>query len=153
MKQKLKYLISVLMLAVALTASAQEGLNIAGVFQHYGKRHGSTMVQLSSDVLKIYEMTLYKSLSFKPTATGPYSLQWVITCIDQDKRRAKKIKETMLDGSLKSGYYQLPPQQRGINRFILFKMDNKRLRATLIYIEGTLTSAELVDMLFSKNKK
>lgn len=153
MKQKLKYFVSILMLAVALTASAQEGLNIADVFQHYGKRHGSTMVQLSSDVLKAYEMTLYKSLSFKPDITGTYGWQWVIACIDQDKRRAKKIKETILDGSLKSGYYQLPPQQRGVNRFILFKIDNRKGKATLIYIEGTLTSAELVDMLFSKNKK
>ena len=55
----------------------------------------------------------------------------------------------MLDGSLKSGYYQLPQVKNGVNRFILFKLGDRR-KATLIYIEGSLSSAELVDMLLKK---
>lgn len=150
MKKSLKYIWSAVLLCIALSASAQEGLYTNDVFQHYAKRHGSTMVQLSADVLKAYEMTLYKSLAFRPEGSGPYDWNWVVACIDQDKRRARKIKETILDGRLKSGYYQLPQVKKGINRFILFKGDDKRKRATLIYIEGTLNSAELVSMLFSK---
>jgi hypothetical protein len=150
MKSSLKYYLSALLLFVALSVSAQEGLYTNDIFQQYGRRRGSTMVQLSADVLKAYEMTLYKSLAFRPDSKGPYSWTWVVACIDQDKRHAKKIKETMLDGNLKSGYYQLPQARKGINRFILFKADDKRKRATLIYIEGTLNSAELVSMLFSK---
>lgn len=128
---------------------AQSDLQINDIFGHYAKRHGSTMVQLSEDVLRTYDMTFYKSLSFRPEHSGSYGLNWIVSCIDQDKRHAKKIKETMLDGNLKSGYYQLPQIRKGINRFILFntKEDHK---ATLIYIEGTLNSAELVDMLFKK---
>lgn len=149
MKKYLKYLIAVLLLVAPALMQAQENLRIGDVFSYYGKRHGSTMVQLSEDVIRTYDMTLYKSLSFRPESSGNKSLDWVIDCIDQDKRKAKKIKETMLDGSLKSGYYQLPQVKSGINRFILFKIGDKR-KATLIYIEGGLSSAELVDMLLSK---
>ena len=149
MNRKMKYYLSVILLLVSMSAFAQSGLYVGDIFQHYGKRHGSTMVQLSADVLKAYDMTLYKSLSFRPESSGPYSWLWIIACINQDKRRARKIKETMLDGNLESGYYQLPQARRGINRFILFKVNNKK-KATLIYIEGTLNSAELVYMLLSK---
>jgi hypothetical protein len=149
MKHRMKYVITACLLLFAVGMQAQEGLSIGNVFHQYAKRHGSTMVQLSADVLKMYDMTLYKSLSFKP-ASGSYGLQWVSACIDQDKRKAKKIKETLLDGQLQSGYYQLPQVQRGINRFILFKATSNWKKATLIYIEGTLSSAELVEMLFNK---
>lgn len=149
MNQKVKYYLSILLFLASMSAFAQSGLYTEDVFQHYGKRHGSTMVQLSADVLRAYDMTLYKSLSFRPEASGPYRWSWIIACIDQDKRRARKIKETMLDGSLESGYYQLPQARKGINRFILFKVNSKK-KATLIYIEGTLNSAELVSMLFSR---
>ena len=150
MKQKMRYILSTILLMVTISISAQEGLYIGDIFEHYGKRHGSTMVQLSADVLKPYDITLYKSLSFRPDASGPYNWTWIMACVDQDKHRAKKIKETVFDGNLKSGYYQLPKTKKGINRLILLKPADKGKRATLIYIEGTLNSAELVSMLFSK---
>ena len=149
MKKEIKYLIMLIMLFFTVNLSAQEGLRISDVFQYYGKKHGSTMVQLSSDVLSSYNMTLYISLSFHPSTKGDKGLDWVTDCINQDKKRAKKIKETMLDGKLQSGYYQLSQIQKGTNRFILFKINQKQ-KATLIYIEGSLDSAELVTMLFNK---
>jgi hypothetical protein len=134
---------------ISIQSIAQNGLNIAEVFGHYARKHGTTMVQLSADVLKAYEMTFYKSLLFKPETSGKYGLNWVEGCIDNDKKHARKIKETLLDGNLQSGYYQLPQIEKNINRFILFKL-NKKQKATLIYIEGKLSSAELVSMLFTK---
>lgn len=80
------------MLFFTVNLSAQEGLRISDVFQYYGKKHGSTMVQLSSDVLSSYNMTLYISLSFHPSTKGNKGLDWVTNCIDQDKKRAKKLK-------------------------------------------------------------
>ncbi len=138
-----------LTLFFAINLSAQEGLRIADVFRQYEKKHGTTMVQLSSEVLGSYNMTLYKSLSFQPSSTGKFGIDWVTECIELDKKKAKKIKETLLDGELHSGYYQLSQVQKGINRFILFKVNEKK-KATLIYIEGSLDSAELVSMLFNK---
>lgn len=149
MNKKLRCFFAALLLLVSIGVFAQDGLRIAEVFQHYAKHSGATMVQLSADVLRANDMTFYKSLSFHPPQNGSYGFSWVIECIDQDKRRAKKIKETILDGGLESGYYQLPQVKRGINRFILYKKGDKR-KATLIYIEGPLNSADLVSLLFSK---
>lgn len=149
MKRSFRYFIVTLLLFVSTGAFAQEGLHIVDVFQHYAKHSGSTMVQLSADVLRTYDMTFYKSLSFRPPQSGNYGIDWVIACINLDKRKAKKIKETILDGRLESGYYQLPQVRQGTNRFILFKAGNKK-KTTLIYIEGPLNSADLVSMLFSK---
>lgn len=149
MKNLTKYILSVLLLFAAVELQAQENLRIAEVFQYYGKKHGSTLVQLSEDILKSYNMTFYKSLSFRPPTTGEKELDWVTACIDCDKKRAKKIKETMLDGELNSGYYQLAQVKKGTNRFILFKVGAKN-KVTLIYIEGPLDSAELVSKLLTK---
>jgi hypothetical protein len=151
MKKSIKFVITILLLCLTTGLSAQSGLRINDVFRYYANKHGSAMVQLSEEVLKPYNMTFYKSLSFRPKESGSYSIHWITDCIDIDKKHAKKIKETMLDGNLKSGYYQLGQLQKGINRFILFKINEKR-QAALIYIEGELDSAELVSMLFSKKQ-
>lgn len=145
----MRYILLLTFLTCSLGFYGQEDLHIKNVFDHYARHHGSTMVQLSNDVLKIYDITLYKSLSFKPEISGKFNLDWVTYCIDEDKRKAKKIKETLFDGKLKSGYYQLPQVKKDINRFILFKQNDKG-RTTLIYIEGSLGSAELVNMIFSR---
>ena len=56
----------ILLLTVASgMARAQQGLQIASVFQKYGKQKGVTMVELSNEMLETYQMTLYKSLVFK----------------------------------------------------------------------------------------
>ena len=54
-----------LLLTFAAHAAAQQGLQIATVFQKYGKQKGVTMVELSNEMLETYQMTLYKSLVFK----------------------------------------------------------------------------------------
>lgn len=51
-----------LLLTFAAHAAAQQGLQIATVFQKYGKQKGVTMVELSNEMLETYQMTLYKSL-------------------------------------------------------------------------------------------
>ena len=54
-----------LLLTFAAHAAAQQGLQIATIFQKYGKQKGVTMVELSNEMLETYQMTLYKSLVFK----------------------------------------------------------------------------------------
>ena len=51
-----------LLLTFAAHAAAQQGLQIATVFQKYGKQKGVTMVELSNEMLETYQMTLYKVL-------------------------------------------------------------------------------------------
>lgn len=79
----------ILLLTVASgMARAQQGLQIASVFQKYGKQKGVTMVELSNEMLETYQMTLYKSLVFKDVEEAhahPFSTVWMLT-----KRRQRK---------------------------------------------------------------
>lgn len=137
----------VLLLTVASgMVRAQQGLQIASVFQKYGKQKGVTMVELSNEMLETYQMTLYKSLVFKDVEEA---LPDILNCLEADKRKARKVKEVVAGGQIQSGYYQLPQLKEDINRFILFKT-GKKGSATLIYIEGELDADDLVTMLFMK---
>ena len=137
----------ILLLTVASgMARAQQGLQIASVFQKYGKQKGVTMVELSNEMLETYQMTLYKSLVFKDDEEA---LPTILNCLDADKKKAKKVKEVVAGGQIQSGYYQLPQLKEDVNRFILFKT-GKKGSATLIYIEGELDADDLVTMLFMK---
>ncbi len=137
----------ILLLTVASgMARAQQGLQIASVFQKYGKQKGVTMVELSNEMLETYQMTLYKSLVFKDVEEA---LPTILNCLDADKKKAKKVKEVVAGGQIQSGYYQLPRLKEDVNRFILFKT-GKKGSATLIYIEGELDADDLVTMLFMK---
>ena len=137
----------ILLLTVASgMARAQQGLQIAYVFQKYGKQKGVTMVELSNEMLETYQMTLYKSLVFKDVEEA---LPTILNCLDADKKKAKKVKEVVAGGQIQSGYYQLPQLKEDVNRFILFKT-GKKGSATLIYIEGELDADDLVTMLFMK---
>ena len=109
----------ILLLTVASgMARAQQGLQIASVFQKYGKQKGVTMVELSNEMLETYQMTLYKSLVFKDVEEA---LPTILNCLDADKKKAKKVKEVVAGGQIQSGYYQLPQLKEDVNRFILFK--------------------------------
>ena len=137
----------ILLLTVASgMARAQQGLQIASVFQKYGKQKGVTMVELSNEMLETYQMTLYNSLVFKDVEEA---LPTILNCLDADKKKAKKVKEVVAGGQIQSGYYQLPQLKEDVNRFILFKT-GKKGSATLIYIEGELDADDLVTMLFMK---
>lgn len=137
----------VLLLTVASgMVRAQQGLQIASVFQKYGKQKGVTMVELSNEMLETYQMTLYKSLVFKDVEEA---LPDILNCLEADKRKARKVMEVVAGGQIQSGYYQLPQLKEDVNRFILFKT-GKKGSATLIYIEGELDADDLVTMLFMK---
>ena len=137
----------ILLLTVASgMARAQQGLQIASVFQKYGKQKGVTMVELSNEMLETYQMTLYNSLVLKDVEEA---LPTILNCLDADKKKAKKVKEVVAGGQIQSGYYQLPQLKEDVNRFILFKT-GKKGSATLIYIEGELDADDLVTMLFMK---
>ena len=137
----------VLLLTVASgMVRAQQGLQIASVFQKYGKQKGVTMVELSNEMLETYQMTLYKSLVFKDVEEA---LPDILNCLEADKRKARKVQEVVAGGQIQSGYYQLPQLKEDVNRFILFKT-GKKGSATLIYIEGELDADDLVTMLFMK---
>lgn len=148
MNKIIRTALTALLFAFATHAAAQQGLQIANVFQKYGKQKGVTMVELSNEMLEAYQMTLYKSLVFKDARDA---LPTILQCLEADKKKAKKVKEVVSGGQIQSGYYQLPQLKEDVNRFILFKT-GKKGSATLIYIEGELDVDDLVTMLFMKKE-
>lgn len=146
MNKIIRLTLTVLLLMISGHIIAQQNLKIASVFQKYGKQKGVTMVELSNELVDIYEMKLYKSLSFKDAT---HALPDILESLEEDRKRAKKVKEVVSEGQIQSGYYQLPQMKEDINRFILFKT-GKKGSATLIYLEGALDADDLVTMLFMK---
>ena len=126
---------------------AQQGLQIASVFQKYGNQKGVTYVELSKMLSKEWDINHYKSLKL---TKAEKALPDIYRCLEADKQHARKIKEVVSNGQIQSGYYQLPPIKDSINRFILFRT-GKKGDATLIYIEGEIDSDDLVTLMFSKD--
>ena len=124
----------------------QEDLKIKDVFRIYGKRKNVVMVELSKEMLDTYDITFYKSITIK---NDPEALSFIRKCLEKDQDGAHKIKEVMSDGGIISAYYQIPGKNSDINRFILFKVNEKNV-VTLIYIEGELDSDDLITILFTK---
>lgn len=146
MNKVIRIALMILLLTTASGMYAQQGLQIASLFQKYGKQKGVTMVELSNELLETYQMTLYKSLVFK---NAEEAMPVILKSLEADKKKAKKVKEVVSGGQIQSGYYQLPQLKEDVNRFILFKTGQKGT-ATLIYIEGELDADDLVTMLFMK---
>ena len=70
-------------------AYAQSGLCISSIFKEYGSHNGGTMVELSNDMLKNYNIMLYTSITFKDVT--PY-LPAILQCLDDDKDTNKSRK-------------------------------------------------------------
>ena len=103
------------------------------------------MVELSKEMLEMYNMKHYKSISIKDDAEA---LKFVRQCLEEDHHGARKIKEITDEGGIISAYYQLKTSNNAQNRFILFNLSEKKL-ITLVYIEGDLDSDDLITLLFS----
>lgn len=146
MSKMIRITLAFLLFLTSSHLMAQQDLQIASVFRKYSKHKGVTMVELSNELIDIYEMKLYKSISFKDAGSA---LPHILKCLEEDRKKAKKVKEVISEGQIQSGYYQLPQMKEGTNRFILFKT-GKKGTATLIYLEGVLDADDLVTLLFMK---
>lgn len=135
------------LLPVLVEASVtQDDLKIKDVFRIYGKQKNVVMVELSKEMVDMYDVTFYKSITIK---NDPEALTFIRKCLETDQNGARKIKEITNDGGIISAYYQIAGISQGINRFILFKVDTKGV-ITLIYMEGKLDSDDLITILFTK---
>ncbi len=143
--------ILLLTLCFGLTAYAQEGLQIATLFEKYKDEKNVTYVELNGSILRSYRMTAYKSLVFEQVT--PYK-QEIVQCLKQavDTHQVQKTQEVNESGELRSAYYRLSRTARKgkkVNRYILYKV-GKEDKATLVYIEGPLDEDELMEMLYKQ---
>ena len=145
------YLILLTILALicpfpAEATSLQDDLKIKDVFRIYGKNKNVVMVELSKELLDMYDISFYKSITIK---NDPGALAFIRKCLASDQDGARKIKEITSNGEIVSAYYQITGKDRKLNRFILFKVNEKQ-EITLIYMEGELDSDDLITILFTK---
>lgn len=146
-------LVSILLLTLSfgLSAYAQEGLQIATLFEKYKNEKNVTYVELNGSILRSYRMTAYKSLVFEEVT--PYKKE-IMQCLKQaiDTYQVQKTQEVNESGELLSAYYRLsrvPRKGKKVNRYILYKV-GKQHKATLVYIEGPLDEDELMEMLYKQ---
>ena len=143
--------IVLLILCFSFTTYAQEGLQIATLFEKYKDEKNVTYVELNGSILRSYRMTAYKSLVFEQVT--PYK-QEILQCLKQaiDTHQVQKTQEVNESGELLSAYYRLsrvPRKGKKVNRYILYKV-GKQHKATLVYIEGPLDEDELMEMLYKQ---
>ena len=131
---------------LAEASITQDDLKIKDVFRIYGKQKNAVMVELSKEMLDMYDITFYKSITIKK---DPEALSFIRKCLEADQEGARKIKEVTSEGAVISAYYQISEKNNDLNRFILFKVNQEGL-ITLIYIEGKLDSDDLITILFTK---
>ena len=123
----------------------QIDLKIKDVFQIYGKNKNVVMVELSKEMIDMYDVTFFKSITIKNDSGA---LAFIRNCLKSDQERARKIKEVTSNGEIVSAYYQILEENSKTNRFILFNVNPKN-EITLIYIEGELDSDDLITILFA----
>lgn len=133
---------AVLLTVAFVAASAQEGLNVDNVFKRFGHSKGCKMVEMHDARLRGYELDVYKSITYKNLASSiePY--------LNADRKRAKKIREVVENGRVVSGYYMMPQEKKGVNRYILFSRAHAP-RGTVIYIEGELSPDDILKLCYS----
>ena len=134
-----------MMMFSASVMSAQDDLQVSNVFQLYGHDKGCKMVELHHGTFKGYQLDVYKSLIYKKIGNN------VENYLKQDRKNAKKVREIVEDGQVTSGYYLMKPMKAGTNRYILFKKGENQ-SGTVIYIEGSLSPEQLMDLCTIRKK-
>jgi hypothetical protein len=133
-----------------LQAVAQDGLNIGAVFDEYGMKKGSVLIELGKDVLgKHTKIDLYKSLVAAPDSlmlkkTGDAVLYDFAGNVRNEN--CAVIKESMRDGKLLEAVYCLGESKESSGyRYILFSGRSRKM--TLIYIVGKFPPRQLENEL------
>lgn len=80
-----------LLICLPAFVHAQEGLQIADLFNKYGEQKDVTRVELNGSILKSYRMTTYKSLVFKmyPPIARKFSRPLYTTSKTTQRRRRR----------------------------------------------------------------
>jgi len=130
------------MLLFSNSANAGEKTAVLSIFEKYGYKKGVIMLEASKQLLKEYRIKLFKSIIIED---GTAALPEIRACIEKDKVNAVKAKEIMQENELISGFYRLKTNDPDMNRFLIFNVQDKK--TTLIYVEGALSTEELVKLL------
>ena len=151
MKVQFRKIYLLLLVAMAFVIpgqlNAQQDLQISKVFDRYGKAKGVVMVQLTKEMLKDYDFSLFKSIVIK---NNPEAAVFIRQCIEKDQEGAKKIKQVEQNGEVTSTILQLAPRGKE-NRLILYNesSDDKK-ELTLIYLESEMDVEKIMTTVLKK---
>ena len=127
---------------------------MAQLFEKFDRADGVVSVNLSGNLLKAYDLTLYRSLVFDNVAPQEKEVELRIRH-DAKSGQVVNRQEIVQNGSLRSAYYELSPvsrNRRKVNRFLLYKR-TKENKATVVYVEGNIDAEQLMDILYRDKKK
>lgn len=136
-------MILTLLISLAAHAEMQDGLSVDQVFRRYGHEKGCKMVEMHDTQLHGLRFKTYKSLTYKRLGKEINDL------LKHDRKLAKKIREVVDEGKVVSGYYMMPTQQKGQNRYILFSTQEGG-RGAVIYIEGELQPDDIIKLCYTR---
>lgn len=128
---------------ICVSVIAQNNLRINDIFDKYGKKEGSILLQLSTDILSPKtDITLYKSLMIDYT---PVIESEIISAVKTDIEKKIIISEVKKNGRIESGSYYLGKNNSETNEFILYKKKGNKI--TLVYMKGEFSSSRLEKQL------
>ena len=139
-------------MAVSLSGrlNAQQDLQISKVFEQYGKKKGTVMVQLTKEMLQDYNFSFFKSIVIKNDSAA---IAFARECVAKDQEGAKKIKQVVQNGKITSIVLELAPRDKD-NRLILYNESLEGNAAlTLIYLESPMDVEKIMTMILKKNNK
>jgi hypothetical protein len=140
-----KRLLTVLVfLSAYLSVSAQKDLNIETLFNEYGKKEGSILIELGKDVLSDHTaIRYYKSLILNAEAEQAEAIE---AAVSEDAKNGSQLMKSVKDGRTEMAAYCLARKAgTTVYEYILFS--NKGKKMTLIYLNGHFSPDRLEDEL------
>ena len=127
-------------LLASLVVNAQGKLHIETLFDSYGKREGSILIELGKDVLGNHtQITHYKSLII---SADPQTEEIIKEAIQKDIVGGKILMELTQNGKEKKAYYSLKIKEDTTQfEYILFTTNDAK--TTLVYVKGTFSPDRL----------
>ena len=140
MKHQTSILCFCMVFLLTCSMKAQQNLKINLIFENYGMKEESILVELSTDVLSNNSKILfYKSLIMNENTIRESDC---IETIKHDLEGGSKLMETLKNGKIETGYYVLKHEKRSKTyEYILYKNKSKKL--TLVYLKGNFPPQEL----------
>jgi hypothetical protein len=136
-------------LSGCLPCYAQKNLNIEAIFNDYGKKEGSVLIELAKDVLGEHtRIKRYKSLIIPSDSA---IIRTTMESIQKDLKDGRILMESRENGKVEVGYYCLTKEDDS-NEYEYILFTHKLKKMTLIYISGRFSPRHLEDEL-SKLKK
>ena len=152
---KRKYYLFLLFFLISSVAFSQNDLHINKIFEDYGKKEGSVLIELGKDILDNHtKINRYRSLLIVSDSVNVEIAKQIGQAIKSDFKANGSygngviLKEKFKDGILTEAIYSLgKPNNEKETEFIMFTYKSKQI--TLVYLKGKFEALQLKEELKS----